>query len=439
MPGLLTLVPLVVIHQVVQFTGAAPCDATTARPDPCLSPPALGQSMTDAATGRPIVRLSDAAARGVEFVQAEYATQDHLNAADAWAFVEDSHGAVQIVDLRGGIVRDLATEPGLPVVASSSGAVWDPVFPDVLYYTSGNELRRRIVGSPSTDVALVALGGYTSVARTGETDIAPVDPRAPDDRRFVLVGTTPGGTQDVVVVRHDVARGGAVRTGLLSLPPGASLDWAQITTDFVVLGFRNFPGMADPASVRLYDHGMAPLREVARFNGHQDVGVDPEGRQVLYLATADAPEAELARLDGCVNSVAKLDLADGRVTCLARGEPALDWSIALHVAAPSGPSPWVYVSTHGSTLAPPWHPYTNEIVRFRADGGCPAERLAHHHSVMTTGNDYNYQTRASVNRDGTKVLFNSNFGLRDRGGLGCASADLGLSIQYSDVYLLLVD
>lgn len=437
MPRLRAAIPVFLVAAVARIAPAQLCDASTVAPDLCLLPPAaVGEQFVDPAFGRPIVRLTDAIARGTEFVQAEYATQDHFNADGSWIMVEAAHGAIWVLDLRGSLVRDLAAEPGLPTVASSSYAVWDPLLRDVLYYTSGNELRRRAIGSPSTDVAVATFGEYAAVARTGETDIAPVDPREPGVRSFVLVGQRGDAGVDVFVVRGPAAMPGAAKRSVLSVPGGAVLDWAQITVDHVVLGFASYPSLGGPPSVRAYDHDMVFQRELAHFNGHQDVGIDAAGRQVLYLATSASPD----ELGGCVNSVLKLDLADGGATCLGTGAPALDWTIGIHLAAPSQASPWVYVSTYGSSPDAPWLPYTNEIVRFRADGGCPVERLAQHHSRKVLGNDYNYQARASVNRDGSKVLFNSNFGLRDIGATGgCFDSGPSVPLLYSDTYLLLLD
>jgi hypothetical protein len=72
----------------------------------------------------------------------------------------------------------------------------------------------------------------------------------------------------------------------------------------------------------------------------------------------------------------------------------------------------------------PWTPYTNEIMMVRLDGS-QTRRLIHHRSRPF--NDYNYTPRATVSRDGTRVLFSSNYGM-----------PVGYT-NYSDVYVMAVD
>jgi hypothetical protein len=71
-----------------------------------------------------------------------------------------------------------------------------------------------------------------------------------------------------------------------------------------------------------------------------------------------------------------------------------------------------------------WPAYTNELLRVRLDGSA-TERLAHHRSRPFDG--YNYTPRASVSRDGSKLVFSSNYGLQEI---------LGRADDYSDAYLM---
>ena len=81
--------------------------------------------------------------------------------------------------------------------------------------------------------------------------------------------------------------------------------------------------------------------------------------------------------------------------------------------APSDPSP------DGA-----WPAYTNEILSVALDGSA-TRRLLHHRSRPFDG--YNYMARATVSRDGTRLLFSSNYGLQ---------ATLGVLDEYADAYLV---
>jgi hypothetical protein len=72
-------------------------------------------------------------------------------------------------------------------------------------------------------------------------------------------------------------------------------------------------------------------------------------------------------------------------------------------------------------------PYTNEILQVRLDG-IQVRRLLHHRSRPV--NSYGFQPRATVSRDGGKLVFTSNYDL---------SAILGYSSDYTDAYFVDVD
>lgn len=104
----------------------------------------------------------------------------------------------------------------------------------------------------------------------------------------------------------------------------------------------------------------------------------------------------------------KVRLSDGQLTLLH----PLHWSLAMHMSARAGDG-WVYLSTYAWEDPDPadtWHPYSNEIVRIRADGSV-VERLVHHRS---RANRYWRTSRAAVSMDGTKLVFASDFRLDGR-------------------------
>jgi hypothetical protein len=96
-------------------------------------------------------------------------------------------------------------------------------------------------------------------------------------------------------------------------------------------------------------------------------------------------------------------------------------------------SAWVWVNgfftfTSVAVPIPPtnWFVYTNELVRINLDGS-GVLRIAHHRSRVGVTNAYNYQPRVSSSRDGSRIVFASDFDL---------TAISGNPDQYVDTYLV---
>jgi len=411
----------------------------------CL-PPRKGATRRDPIYGRAIKRLTDSTKPGPgepQSMTAEYATQNHFNADETAIFVtysgHDAQGfnksVVQILDAGSG---DLLYD--LPI-AINNEPMWDCSDPNVLYFHAGNALRKMVLGpeGTSTNSLIHTFVEYTSISSTGESDISP------DGKKIIFVGRVRTREKrarerdrDVFVYTLPDRANPEGKKGPVLDIAGSALDKAQITNHFVVLGFNDFRCMG--ARTSLYDHKMNLLWEMGRYSGHGDAGMDSERNEVYYTSSADAPVDD-RNYQHCVNSILKFDLAHGSVTCLETGDPAFDWSLANHIAAPDQPSPWVYVSTHAPCDPDPgrtdpscqWKPYTNEILRIRSDGSGKIERLAHHHSRPHGRDSYAWQPRVSVNRNGTKVLFNSNYGLHHKR----TSCHCKVSEEYTDVYLVI--
>ena len=72
--------------------------------------------------------------------------------------------------------------------------------------------------------------------------------------------------------------------------------------------------------------------------------------------------------------------------------------------------------------------YTNELLQIKLDGS-QVLRLAHHRSRPYQANTYNWQPKMSTSRDGSRVVYTSNYDLQ---------LILGYAAQYGDTYLILV-
>jgi hypothetical protein len=366
-------------------------------------PPAAGAAYVDPVFGTSIRRLSDAprtpSAAGpgmLRFVTNEYSSMSPFN-ADSTRLLLIHQSYFALYDGEGGFLKDLPFE-----IHAASEPRWSRRDPGLLYYVVANQLKQYDTVR-NVSAVVNTFPEYTSIAGMGESDICF------DGDHLVLTGDK----REIFVYELPSRRkGGVLATG------GRGFDQIYITPDDHVLVGWEQPGSGRYSGVELFDRNMNFLRSVARVVGHMDVTRDVDGSEVVVWANAADP------LPVCRNGVVKIRLADAQQTCLL----SLDWSLALHVSGTD--RAWVFVETYAPANPDPyggaWPAYTNEIMQIRVDGS-EVRRLAHHRSRPF--DRYNYTPRVSTNREGTRVVFSSNFGLQ---------AVLPYPDTYTDVYLMAI-
>ncbi|OLC56043.1 MAG: hypothetical protein AUH92_00880 [Acidobacteria bacterium 13_1_40CM_4_69_4] len=365
-------------------------------------PPAAGASYIDPTFGTLVTRLTDAPdtpnaadSGSLPLIDNEYSTMTPWSEGNAHLLLVH-HSYFALYDGQGRYVKDLPLD-----VNSSSQPRWSRGSPDVFYYLRGNALLSYDVGTDTRAIVRV-FGEYTAISGLGESDISE------DGDHFVLVGDG----RDVFVYTISTDTKGPVldTTGL------GGFDDVYITPDNNVLVGWYAVGSDRYQGVEMYDRNMGFLRQVSRTLGHMDVTRDIDGTEVLLQDNASDPQPV------CYSAVVKIRLSDARQTCLF----TFDWSLAVHISAPDR-SGFAIVSTYAPGDPDPlhgWRAYTNEILRVSLDGS-EVRRLAHHRSRPF--NTYGWMPRASVSRDGSRVVFSSNYGLQ---------AILGYPYYYSDAYLI---
>ena len=365
-------------------------------------PPEAGGSYIDPTFGTTITRLSDARktpnaadAGSLPLINNEYSTMSPWSEGNAHLLLVH-HSYFALYDGEGRYVRDLPFE-----VNTTSQPRWSRRSPDVFYYLSGNTLKSYDVATDARAVVRV-FGEYAGINGLGESDISS------DGDHFVLVGDF----RDVFVYEISTDTKGPVldTTGL------GGFDDLYITPDNNVLVGWYAIGSAPRQGVELYDRDMRFLRQVSRTLGHMDVTRDVDGSEVLLLGNASDPEPV------CFNGVVKIRLSDGRQTCLV----TFDWSMSVHISAPDR-SGFVIVGTYAPADPDPvlgFRTYTDEILQVSLDGS-EVRRLAHHRSRPF--NSYGWTPRASVSRDGSRLVYSSNYGLQEI---------LGYPSSYSDTYYI---
>jgi hypothetical protein len=366
-----------------------------------FQPPSPGGTYTDPVFGSTVQRISNAMAtsnadRGgkLQYITDEYSTASPFNLDNSkLLLVHQSYFAVY--DASAAYVRDLPME-----VNSSSEPRWSRAEANLIYYVRGNQLKSYDVSTSATAV-VHTFSEYAAISGKGESDISI------DGDHFVFAGDN----KQVFVYQISANKKFAtLDTG------GRAFDSLYITPRNNVTVTWNQSGTARYQGIEMFDKNMGFQRQIARAGGHMDVTTDTDGEEVMIWANAGDPQPV------CDNGAVKIRLSDAKQTCLVK----FDWSLALHVSAPDS-SGFVYVEAYAPGNPTPtsgWKPYTNELLQVKLDGS-QVVRLAHFRSRPF--NSYNWQPKISTSRDGSRVVYNSNYDLQ---------AILGYPSEYSDVYMI---
>ena len=371
-----------------------------------FQPPIVGGTYVDPVFGTTIKRISNApgttnADRGgnLGWITDEYSTMSPFNSDNSkLLLVHQSYFA--LYDGTGFYIQDLPFE-----ISASSEPRWSRKDNRTIYYVHGNQLKTYDISSGAMNI-VHTFSEYSAISGMGESDISL------DGDHFVFEGS--GRFVFVYRISTDT-KSPVFDTG------GTALDSVYITPkNNVVLSWVQ-SGTVRYTGQELFDGNMNFLRQVGRADGHKDVTMDTNGDEVLVWTNSNDPQPI------CNNGIVKIRLADGHQTCLV----SLDWILAVHVSAPDN-SGFVYVETYAPANPTPtngWVAYANELLQVKLDGS-QVLRLAHHRSRPFQTNTYNWQPHISTSRDGSRVVYGSDYNLQKIDGY---------SDQYSDVYLMVVN
>lgn len=363
---------------------------------PAIMVPSAGTTYTDPIFGTPIKRITDAVntrdnadgTKNLSFIVNEYPPVCPFN-KDGTLLLLQHQGYYGLYTGDGHYLDDLPRE-----IIASGEPRWSRTDPRVVYFKAGNTLKACDVLSKTIKVVRV-FSEYYKISGRGESDMCW------DGDHIVLVG------DDRYIFVYTISTG---TKGAWLDTNFKSFDSVYISADDQVTVTWAASGTGRLQGIELFDKNMKFLRQIARAGGHMDMGRDTNGDAVAVWASAADPTPL------CPNGVVKIRLADGKQTCLLTP----DWNLAFHISCDDNGH--ALVSTYRPDESKPWAPYTNELIWLTLDGSAKPERLAHHRSLPF--NTYNWQSKASVSRDGSKIVFSSNFGVQ------------GVSKEYADVYLI---
>lgn len=372
-----------------------------------FTPPSSGGTYVDPVFGTTIKRITNALATAdadvggdLTWIETEYSTASAFN-SDNSKFILLQESYFGLYSGTGTFIASLPLE-----ISASSEPRWSRKDNATLYYHVANMLKSYNVNSGA--IAVVhTFSEYGSISGNGEMDISR------DGDHFVFAG------DNRYIFVYQIS---ADKKYNVFDTNGTGFDSLYITpqNNVIVSWFTN--GSVRFSGQELFDINMNFLRQVGHADGHKHLTVDTDGSEVLIWTNSDDAQP----IANCQNGIVKIKLADATQTCLLQ----LDWSLAVHITAPDG-NGTAFVETYAPSDPTPgssgWVTYTNELLQVKLDGSGVLNRLAHHRSQPR--DSYIYMPKMTVSRDGSKILYGSNFDLQ--------KVD-GYTADYADAYMLTV-
>lgn len=378
-----------------------------------LSKPLRGTPYTDPAYSTCVTRGSDAIGElGIGWVRNDYSRRQAFNADDSRYLVIGRYGRWFIHDTdTTKLVREL------PLDGGSVEPHWHPTDPDVLFlFDSGGGYTIKTHNVKTDERRIVA--DFRKVAgingHTGLTSIVELWPDAARvwtrwegspsrDARYWGLMVQTSDQQGLGMITYDMetntitgvydyARdgGGVAQPDHVSMSPSGSYivpSWASPACSSISqLGTRS-----SPCGLMSFSRDFSRAAGLSVKASHSDIGIDANGRDVIVGADYGTGYLEM------------WDLGMGTRTHL--------WNIyenggstALHVSAKSFSKPgWVLVSTYAGK-GTNW--YMNKIMAVEMTSYPRILNIAHTYNTYST---YWTEPHASVNRDFTRIMFNSNW------------------------------
>jgi hypothetical protein len=334
------------------------------RATPSVACPAYLSPVTDPTLGTTTIRVSNIAG-----VRQSYSRLSAWNADGSKIFLGFTYP---------GRMLDGHTYADLGSFAQISGAIWSNVDPNKLYGVDAAGNGDRLYSQNATTGALTVLHAFTGFSNLtiGGYEGAVSD----DDRYIVLIATSSTNTQHILT--YDMV-GGAI-VGDMNAPAG--LDNAQISRK------GNYVVVVGSFGTRRYMRDLSSYITLYPYGNHGDNALDANGNEI-FVANSTG------------NGVESFRLSDGAMTILLPEGSAFGYG---HVSGRDLDRPgWVYLSVYDDS-ATAGKPGNDEVVALKTDGSGTVEVFAFAHHTDTT--TYAMQPHAVPSRDGTRVLFASEWG-----------------------------
>ena len=364
----------------------APVTGRVTASTPAAGRPAKGAAFRDPSFKTCVIRATDHVADGIgsTFVRNDYSRRQAFNADSSLFIAYAYNGSWQLYD-----ANTLARIKTLSGPAGDAEPQWDPLDPKSLYYVptnGGTTLQKLNVDSNTSSVAANFAGKLPWADATRIWTKSEGSPSA-DGRYWCFMAET-----DAFNIRgvftYDLKTQTVIGTRAMSNRPDhvsmSASGRSCVVSDGDVSG-----------GIVAWDRSFSTSRKLHTIGEHSDLAIGANGDDYFVFADyAGSGDLVMVDVDTGVRTSLLPTYIDGTAT-------------AYHVSGKAFNKPgWVVLSTYANYGGPEkWLHQRVMAVELKANP--TIINLAHHHGQY---NAYWTEPHATVNRDFTKVLFNSNWG-----------------------------
>lgn len=372
-------------------------------PWPAVTKPARGVPQLEETYATCRVRASDHVADGTRtFARTDYSRRQAFNADSTRYLIYDQNGSWWLYD-----ARTYAKVRVLTPLAGDAEPQWHPTNPSLLYYLPRNgglvvneldvdsaALTRRVVGNFSTN-GVTARWPTAAHVWTKSEGSPSADARywafMVEDASYTSLGLITWDLQtDRVLAYYDLVN--EDRPDHLSMTP---------TGNFVVVSWNGRPPSDRSPGVTIFDRDFTNRRLVnpaSPTGEHSDIALDSNGNDV-YLSVDSSGNGQVYMVTLTQTTLVRNDLFPIWL------DSSTGSSTGLHFSGKAFNKPgWALVSTYSERGSKQW--LMRKVFALRLTPQPTVYHLAHTHEIY---NSYATEPHASVNRDFTKVIFNSNW------------------------------
>ena len=356
-----------------------------------------------------LIRLSDYNAQG-GYGSQEYSQLQAFSPDNRYILLLGNQGSYEVRDLNDNRILPLTTWQW-------NAARWSPQYPHTLIHFDSNdpsvndhvELQLTDVSSAETSSIYTFPNSYQSINTPASSD------EVSENGRYIA-GTLRRRDSETVFFALDLETKQLLiekplsdfyRSNTCQADPvwgEVGQDWVGVSPDgnYLVLQWKR-TGTERCSGLEIFDiHSGAFIKQIMTSTAHGDLGISPSGQNFFMSTILTSPE------DNNFPAIVTYDLPTGNMNLIR----TTAWGDGEHISC-QGP--------HGSCLITSVVDVNtalhNEIYLQYLDGS--VKRLAHHRSSAC---DYWVQPRASIAKDGSAIVFASDFASQT----GKSSCDAGL-------------
>lgn len=362
---------------------------------PALPKPAKGLAMREETYGTCRVRATDHKADDtVSFARNDYSRRQAFNANSTKFLVTDSDGNWWVYD-----ALTFEKIKNLTPLGGDAEAQWDATDPDILYYFNTNgvglKINRLAISTLTSTVAADLSARIKAIWPSANAAWTKSEGSPSSDNRYWALTVDDGDWNGLGMITYDLQTDTVLGSYDYALHAKGRPDHLSIspTGTYVVVSWDDGP--------MVFNRDLSNGRAIATRGEHSDVALDASGNDVYV--SIDYDETGTDANNGYVyfrnlSTLARTDLfptyIDGSAT-------------AMHFSGKAFAKPgWIVWSTYGDSGSKQW--LHRKVFAVKLAANPTVYQLAHTHQIDT---GYFAEPQASVNRDFTKILFNSNWNL----------------------------